>query len=366
MKLGIIGDAHLGCADFTEKRRADFSLAFTNAVETCLRANVEAVCLLGDVFDSALMRRNVEAFAATVKDVGTVFNQLRKEKIPVLAIAGNHEFGRGREAGELGILESLGFLRVLRNEEHVLGGLGIVGSPYHAEDDLPSLPARVRALALASKAKRRILLLHNFIRGSAKVPSFIGEVDQSVAEGYERVFVGHHHDAEELGAFVMPGATEVQNLAEADQRKSVVIFDSDTSKVTFERLPKTREVLMLKHDIGEFGSRDEFFGAISKAIDSRDLSSTFVCVRVTGKTGPHVAVTKAEIVAFLRKREIFDRYIEVKTTRSTSTATKAVQGATVGALLQREFGAHAKKAERYVNSCTEGSFPASIVDEILR
>ena len=62
MKLGMIGDAHLGCADFTEKRRADFAQAFANAVDTCLRAGVDGLCLLGDVFDSALMRRNVEAY----------------------------------------------------------------------------------------------------------------------------------------------------------------------------------------------------------------------------------------------------------------------------------------------------------------
>ena len=72
MKLGIIGDAHLGCADFTEKRRADFAVAFGNAVRTCLEEGAEAVCLLGDVFDSALMRRNVEAFAATMKDAATI------------------------------------------------------------------------------------------------------------------------------------------------------------------------------------------------------------------------------------------------------------------------------------------------------
>ena len=129
MKLGMIG-----YADFTEKRRADFALAFANAVETCLGAGAAGLCLLGDVFDSALMRRNVEAFAATMKEVGPVFDRLRKEKVPVLAIAGNQEFGRGREAGELGILESLGFLRVLRGEEHVLDGLGVVGLPYHSEN----------------------------------------------------------------------------------------------------------------------------------------------------------------------------------------------------------------------------------------
>ncbi len=67
VKLGIIGDAHLGCADYTEKRRADFAVAFKNAVEVSLAKGAEAICFLGDVFDSALMRRNVEAFAKFAK-----------------------------------------------------------------------------------------------------------------------------------------------------------------------------------------------------------------------------------------------------------------------------------------------------------
>jgi DNA repair exonuclease SbcCD nuclease subunit len=213
----MIGDAHLGCADYTEKRRADFAAAFKNAVEVCLTNGAEAICFLGDVFDSALMRRNVEAFAATIREVGPVFTALKDGGVPVLAIAGNHEFGRGREAGELGVLETLGFLRVLRGEEHLLSReCAVVGFPWHAEEEVHVLPRRVREVRARSKNSRRVLLLHNFVRGSARIPSHLGEIEQTISEGFDRVFVGHHHDAEEVGPFVMPGATEVQNLAEAD------------------------------------------------------------------------------------------------------------------------------------------------------
>jgi DNA repair exonuclease SbcCD nuclease subunit len=366
MKLGMIGDAHLGCADFTERRRADFASAFVNAVDTCLGAGAEALCLLGDVFDSALMRRNVEAFATTVKDIGPVLTRLQKIKVPVLAIAGNHEFGRGREAAELGILESLGFLRVLRNEEHILAGVAIVGVPYHSEDELPTLPGRVRDLVQRSRARRRILLLHNFIRGSVSIPSHLGEVDQSVAAGFDRVFVGHHHDAEELGRFVMPGATEVQNLAEADQRKAVVIFDTESGAVVFQKLPKTRDVVVLSHDISDFGSGDELFAALAKGLCKRSVSSAFVCVRIRGIATPRCSVSKAEIVTFLRERDVFDRFVEVRTERPVRNASQAVKGTTVEGLLHREFGVQSTKAKNYIDRCTDDGFPAALVDEVLR
>jgi len=365
MKMGIIGDAHLGCADYTERRRADFAQAFINAVESCLAEGVESLCLLGDVFDSALMRRNVEAFASTLKEVGPLFDRLRTERIPIFAIAGNHEFGRGREAAELSILEALGFLRVLRGEQTVIGGCAVVGFPWHSQDEIAALHPRVRGIPRGSISARRILLLHNFIKGSAFIPSHVGEVDSGIAEGFDRVFVGHHHDAEELGAFVMPGATEVQNLAEADSHKSVVIYDTSVDAVIFRKLPKTRDVIVLTYDVGEFTDRERLLSAISNSLAGRQLGNAFVCIRVKGQA-TQWSVSKAEVVALLRNFDIFDRYVEVRTTESVRTAVEAVAGASIDARLQQAFGAQAKKAHTYIDDCTNDGFPASIIDRILR
>src|SRR6266446_5512340 len=117
MRLGIIGDTHLGATDFSAKRRADFSAAFCSAIEICLNNSVQVVCLLGDVFDSAATRRSVDAFADIVREISPALARLQKCKVPLLAIPGNHEFGRGREAGELRSLEALGFMTVLRGAE---------------------------------------------------------------------------------------------------------------------------------------------------------------------------------------------------------------------------------------------------------
>ena len=43
MKMGIIGDAHLGCAGYTEKRRADFAQAFINEFNTRNRKTIAGV-----------------------------------------------------------------------------------------------------------------------------------------------------------------------------------------------------------------------------------------------------------------------------------------------------------------------------------
>jgi DNA repair exonuclease SbcCD nuclease subunit len=367
VKLGIIGDAHLGCADYTEKRRADFAIAFKSAVEVCMANGAAAICFLGDVFDSALMRRNVEAFAATIREVGPVFTRLKEGGVPVLAIAGNHEFGRGREAGELGVLESLGFLYVLRGQERFLNGeCSIVGFPWHAEEEVHALPDRVRELRPRLKSKHRVLLLHNFVRGSTRIPSHLGEIDQTICEGFDRVFVGHHHDAEEVGPFVMPGATEVQNLAEADQQKSVVVYDTTSGKAVFHKLPKTRDIVLLHHDMSEFVDRKHLFDTLAAKLGAKDVTTSFVCVRLVGQPRLECVVSKADIVNFLRGLNVIDRFVDVRTKRPTRDAPAVVYGASIEARLRNAFEGQAEKAQRYINECTDESFPATIVEEILR
>lgn len=81
-KIGLIVDAHLGCADYTNRRRADFVTAFKNAITTCLGGGAETLCLLSEVFDSALTRRSDEAFATTMRHVAPVLQRLKSRDGP--------------------------------------------------------------------------------------------------------------------------------------------------------------------------------------------------------------------------------------------------------------------------------------------
>src|SRR5258708_4661059 len=132
MLIGIIGDTHLGCTDYSRKRRADFSTAFCNAIQLCQDHGAEAICLLGDVFDSAATRRNVDTFAELLRDISNQLTELKQAKIPLIAIPGNHEYGRGREGGELAVLEHPGFAHILRSTDIDLGPLRASGIPWQS------------------------------------------------------------------------------------------------------------------------------------------------------------------------------------------------------------------------------------------
>jgi DNA repair exonuclease SbcCD nuclease subunit len=364
-RLGIIGDAHLGCANYSDKRRADFVAAFCNAVRTCLREECSAICLLGDVFDSDVMRRNVDAFAEAIAGISPALAEVRKAKVPLLAIAGNHEFGRGRLAGELRVLESLGFVRVLQGEEVVIDGVGIAGIPWHQPEDLSNLRSTADRLAKSSKAARRVLLLHNYVAGSARIPQHLWEIESPTAAGFDRVFVGHHHDREEVGPFVIPGATEVQDIREADTTKSVVVYDVERGRHTFHSLPRTRDVVVLKYDAAEF-DRYELLRRLRSDLDSRGVdANTFVCVRVAGMIRTGAAITRAEISALFRERDLFDRYIELQVSTKTKEVKDVMMGASIDHLLRKRFPNDERKAREYIEACTASDFAVRIRDRIV-
>ncbi len=351
MLLGVIGDTHLGSTDYSTKRRADFSTAFTKAVSLCRENGAEVICLLGDVFDSAATRRNVDAFAEILKEISPTLIQLKKERVPLIAIPGNHEFGRGREAGELSALESLGFMQVLRGTEFNTGDISICGVPW--QQDPGEVPRIAEALRKTSRAQCKILLLHNFIKGARSIPPQLWEVDGSIGEGFAKAFVGHHHVYEHTGNCVMPGSTEVQNMLDQSE-KFVVVYDSKTGRVDRFALTKTRHVIVLEYDASPIASQ-ELLLAIARDLEKQKAcAGAFVYIRIFGTLKAKHGLSKAEILPLLRERELFDYFIDLRYSTQAKTAAETRRGASIMQFLHRAFkGRRLAKAKHYLEH-TEG------------
>ena len=101
MKLAVIGDLHLGCTDYTDKRTSDFSDKFVAAVRLAMEHDAQLMVLLGDIFDSSAYRRSIDSFASVLHDIASTLVELKSKGIPIVCVMGNHEYGRGREGGEL-------------------------------------------------------------------------------------------------------------------------------------------------------------------------------------------------------------------------------------------------------------------------
>ena len=364
MLIGIIGDTHLGCTDYSRKRRADFSAAFCNAIQLCRDRGAQAICLLGDVFDSAATRRNVDTFAELLRDISGHLTELKQAKIPLIAIPGNHEYGRGREGGELAVLEHLGFAQILRATDIDLGPVRISGIPWQSSP--AQIPELIRPLRRDPAAgQRQVLLMHNFIAGGQFMPTDLCEIDAKELHGFNQVFVGHHHVYEVIGHCTIPGSTETQNMIDKSE-KCIVLYDSDSDTVSRHSLPKTHEVLIFRYDISNLAPQD-VVNALNRDLDSRaDSPQPFVYVDIRGTISVSQVVSKAELTAVFRERDLFDYCIDMRYSTRSQSARESQRGASIDQILHRAFpGRELGKAKQYLGYDEPDRLFADIRERIL-
>lgn len=220
MKVAVIGDPHLGCSTYTDKRSSDFSKQFNRAVDKAINSRVTGVFQLGDVFDSSAYRRNVDNFAASLGEVAESFVRLKTLGIPIFSIAGNHEYGRGRGGGEIRILSDLGFLKFLDDSKSEFDGFEIVGISFKSNFE----SFRETLKKLGPPKTNSILLIHQFCSGSKFVPEFLAYATKTDLVGWPIVFAGHHHHYEDFGYALTPGSLEVHEATEVGE-KGFVIYD---------------------------------------------------------------------------------------------------------------------------------------------
>lgn len=364
MLIGVIGDTHLGCTDFSRKRRADFSAAFCNAIKVCRDHGAETICLLGDVFDSAATRRNVDTFSEILRDIADPLTELKRNKIALIAIPGNHEYGRGREGGELAVLEHLGFAHVLRATEIDLGTVRICGIPWQSTSaQIPALVDKLRSQS--PNRQRQILLLHNFIAGGQHMPNYLCEVDPRQLQGFDQVFVGHHHIYEAIGHCTIPGSTETQNMIDQSD-KCVLLYDSAANTVSRQLLPKTHDVLIFKYDLTDLSPQD-VVTALTQDLDSnKHRRQPFVYVQLRGTIRPNQILNKLELLAVLRERDLFDYCIDLHYSTQSKSASESRRGASIEQILHRNFpGKELTKAKQYLAYDEEERLFTDIREKIL-
>ena len=252
MKIAALGDVHLGCADYTDRRVSDFSKKFVEAIALALSHDAEVILLLGDVFDSSAYRRSIDSFASVLHEIAPVLVRLKSKGVPIVAISGNHEYGRGREGGELRILADLGFVNLLNDQAIELKGVRFCGIPW--KSDATQFNAALSRLG--SDLANSFLLMHQFLKGSKTIPEGIAQVDFHDLRAWKHVFVGHHHIYETLANISIPGSIEVSNVLEIarGKQKGFVMYDTERNTGEFIPLKPSRPVKYTELTVGGLSS----------------------------------------------------------------------------------------------------------------
>src|SRR5438034_4261989 len=240
MKIAVVGDVHLGCSGYTDKRVSDFSHKFVEAIDLALEHDARIVLLLGDIFDSSAYRRSVDSFATFLHEIAPALLKLKSKEVPVVAILGNHEYGCGREGRAMRILSDLGFVHLLNDQTAEVRGLRFCGIPW--KNDIREFGTALSSLQ--SGSNDTFLLIHQFVKGSKTIPEKIAQVDPKDLESWKHVFVGHHHVHESFGNICIPGSLEISNVLEIARhaKKGFVVYDSETDEEEFIALRPLRPI----------------------------------------------------------------------------------------------------------------------------
>ena len=271
MKVGIFSDTHLGFDSRGERAQESFE-NLEQAINICVQESADVVILAGDVFDAPVpshdtLYRAMAAFSAGKKgrcEINAVFEkntekkQLSFEGLPILAIHGNHEYAGKDTRTALDVLSVSGLIFyfhagkvVLKkgNERAVVFGLGSVPEKKDLEVLQHWAPKPEKGCA-------NILMTHQGFK------EFMAVDDEMVAtlsledlpRGFDLFVNGHLHWQQKHkigdGVFILPGSTIATSIKkiEADQKKGVHFFDSETKSITFMPFSKQRRAFYHKID----------------------------------------------------------------------------------------------------------------------
>lgn len=363
MKIAVIGDPHLGCTAYTDKRISDFSKQFNLSIEEALKRKIGALFILGDVFDSSAYRRSVDNFAACVGEVAESLVRLKEAGVGVFVIGGNHEYGRGRRGGELRILSDLKVINFLDDETKDFDGLRIAGISWKSDSE----SFRQTLKKLGKPTANSILLMHQFCEGSRQIPEFIAEVKKQDLSDWPVVFTGHHHQYEDLGYVVAPGSLEVHTAKEVG-KKGFVLFDTDTRKHEFIALPSSRDIRYTEIN-GDDKSPKDFQDIIEKWIRENASAGSLLVVRIDGTlaSGRSADVDWKYLRSIGYQAGSLKVHFEGGLHDQIRSAPEIRATVNFQDFLKRRFGSRQEKAVKYTEAFREmgDEFSTEILEEIL-
>lgn len=287
MRLLHVSDTHLGKQAYHKvtpqglnQREEDVLAAFTRVVDKALELRPDVVVHSGDLFD---------AVRPTNRAVGTAVEQLlrlARARIPVVAIAGNHEAPRLRETGSVfRFLEFFDGLRpVYKGQAEVVrvGDLAIHAVPHGAHE--AEVRRQLEEAHPDPAARYNVLTAHVAVSG---IKAFtMGEFNEHVVPtsaldaDFDYIALGHFHGCTQVADNAWyAGSTERMSLSEAGQAKGFLLVDLEAGKV--EQHPvATRPMLDLPALDADGLEAPEVQKAVVRALEEAQPEGKIVRLRV--------------------------------------------------------------------------------------
>jgi exonuclease SbcD len=273
MQFIHMADTHLGYRQYgLSERENDFFEVFEDIIEETVKERPDFVVHSGDFFEYS--RPPTKALLTAQKGI----LRLKNEKIPMYAIAGNHDIVMRKNALPPQILYKDFGLKLIspRNPYYLEGDTFIGGAPYASKYNSKDLIDRLENIEKASKQyKKKVLVLHQGI--DLYMPYEYEIKIGDIPKTFNYCAFGHIHerivDDFGEGKLVYPGSTEVWRSNELEGYKKngkgfyLVDLDGDQPEIDKIDIKLPRE--FIKETIQYMELKDEII-RINKQIQTLD------------------------------------------------------------------------------------------------
>ncbi len=273
MRFAHLSDSHLGTRQFgLMDRENDFYDVFAKNIDKIIEKDVDFVIHSGDVFDNN--RPSTEALLAFQK----ALLRLNEEKIPVYAIAGNHDsILRKGAMPPLVLFKDLGLKLISPdNPAYREGGVLICGIPYVPSSQGDVLREKYNQLSrIADKYLKSILVSHQGIDKWMHEDTHEIELSE-MPKNFDYYAMGHIHNYIEEdfgdGKLVYPGSMEIWRTSENNENyrehgKGFVVVDLSDKKTEIERV-KIDLPRKFYNEVIDYNKFEERIPIIKKEIES--------------------------------------------------------------------------------------------------
>lgn len=242
MRFAHLSDSHLGARQFgLLERENDFYDVFAKNIDKIIEKDVDFVIHSGDLFDNN--RPSTEALLAFQK----ALLRLNEAKIPIYAIAGNHDSILRKDALPPQVLFKDIGLKLISpdNQAYLEGAVLICGIPYTPSSQSRALKNTYEQLSnLADKYIKSILVSHQGIDKWMHDGTHEIELNE-MPRNFDYYAMGHVHNYVEQdfgkGKLVYPGSMEIWRTNESNDNyrqygKGFVVVDLSDATPQIERV----------------------------------------------------------------------------------------------------------------------------------
>lgn len=360
MRFAHLSDSHLGARQFgLLERENDFYDVFAKNIDKIIEKDVDFIIHSGDLFDNN--RPSTEALLAFQK----ALLRLNDEKIPIYAIAGNHDsILRKGAMPPLALFRDLG-LKLISPDfpAYVEGGVLICGIPYVASSQGTYLKNAYEQLSkLADKYLKAILVSHQGIDKWMHEDSHEIELSE-MPKNFDYYAMGHIHNYIEedygKGKLVYPGSMEIWRTSENNENyrefgKGFVVVDLGYDKPQIERV-KIDLPREFYHEVIDYNKFDERLSILKKEIDALE-NKPMLDLTVAG--GDFDSADIYEII----KETLGDRVLNLRPSFKPDKVLKEEKEINPENILDPRTLLHMKVNEKYGKD--EGNLSVNLLDNL--